>query len=136
MKLYRVIKDRQGGSFAMGCPQTARGWLENMIDWRDSDDSWGDWGNGRDNDYEDEREKAIKWWQNHLKTKTGEKDLIEYISDFWDLDFQEIGEDLQAEYKKYKAEFDPAEGEPVCLSEWLDCEAVELGLVEKGAEYR
>lgn len=136
MKLYRVIKDRQGGSFAMGYAQSAADWLETMIGWRDSDDSWGDWGNGKGTGYYDDRERAIKWWQNQIKTPEGEQDLINYIDDIWDLDFQTIDENLQAAYEQYKSEFNPAEGEPVCLSEWLDCEAVELGLVEQSAEYR
>lgn len=134
MKLYRVIKDRQGGAFAMGYAQSAKDWLETMIGWRDSDDSWGDWGNGHKG-YEDERDKAIKWWQVQIAAGN-EQNLIDYIADIWDLDFQIIDEELQAAYETYKSEFNPAEGEPVCLCEWLDCEAVELGLVEQGAEYR
>lgn len=111
----------------MGYVGTAEDWLDRMIDWRDSDQSWGDWGDGH-NGYADDREGAIRWWQNHIKTPKGEIDLIEYIADMWQIEFEEIRPEWETAYAKYVAEFDPAEGDPVCFCEWLDCEAVELGL--------
>lgn len=135
MKLYRVIEDLQGGTFAMGVAQSAKEWLETMLDWRESDGSFGDWGG----EEEDTREYQEKLWLD-LIAKGEEQSLIDYIAEIWQLDFQEIGEDLQQAYKTYKQEFDPAEGEPVCFCEWLDNEAEKLGLTpstenREGAEY-
>lgn len=80
-KLYEVVRDLQGGSFAMGDPCTASEWLERMTDWQDADDSWGD--------EEDDREKAIAYWQKAI-AEGREQELIEYISDVWQIEFQEV----------------------------------------------
>lgn len=118
---WRVVRDRQGGDFAMGKIQTAAEWLEDMTDWQDADNSWGD--------EEDARAKALAYWQKAIE-EGREDELIEYIGEVWDLDFDVIDESLEAAYEQYKSEFDPAEGEPADFLEWLDNEAVILGLVD------
>lgn len=130
MKKYRVVEDLQGGTFGMDRVYTAEEWLETMLDWREADGSFGDqaWAG----DYEDTKEGQRKLWLDVI-AKGEEQALIDYIAELWWLEFEEVGEDLQQAYEDYKKNFDPAEGEPVCINEWLDNEAVELGLV-KGAE--
>lgn len=84
---YRVVRDLQGGEFGMGRDWTAEEWLECMLDWRDSDDSWGDYGDGED--YIDTRAGCEKFWRNKIK-QGKEKELIDYIADVWSLEFEEI----------------------------------------------
>lgn len=135
MKLYRVVTDYQGGTFAMGIAQSAEHWLDTMLEWRESDGSFGDWGD----EEKDTREYQDRYWRGEI-AKGNEQDLIDYIADLWDLEFQTIGEDLQKQYQTYLSEFDRAEGEPVCFCEWLDNEAEQLGTPNsrnnrEGAEY-
>lgn len=91
MKRYEVVEDLQGGDFGMGRQYTAGEWLGQMVDWRDSDGSWGEWGDGH-NGYKDDRKTAIKWWREHIKTPKGEQDLIDYISEMWQINIQEVKE--------------------------------------------
>lgn len=90
MKKYRVIKDLQGGEFGMGRDYTALEWLEQATEWRDSDDSWGDYGDGKDG-YEDTREYFENFWKQVIKDGR-EQELIDYISDIWQLEFEEVKE--------------------------------------------
>lgn len=89
MKRYEVVKDLQGSGIEG--QYTAEGWLECMVGWRDADWSWGEWGDGRDG-YKDDRETATKWWRERIKTPEGERGLIDYISEVWGLDIQEVKE--------------------------------------------
>lgn len=75
MAKYRVVEDYQGGSFGTGRDYTAKQWLEQAVDWRDSD-GWDD----------DERAEFIDYWNN--KIKTDEWSLVEYISDMWQIGFE------------------------------------------------
>ena len=87
MKKYRVIEDYQGGDFCMGLDHTAEEWLEQATEWRDSDDSWGDWGDGDT----DTREGWLEFWRK-LIADNKEQELIDYISDIWQIKFEEIKE--------------------------------------------
>lgn len=87
MKKYRVIEDYQGGDFGMGRDCTAEEWLEQATEWRDSDDSWGDWGDGDI----DTREGWLEFWH-ELIANNKEQELIDYISDMWQIRFEEIKE--------------------------------------------
>lgn len=78
MKRYKVIEDLQGGEFGMGREYTAEEWLEQAVEWRDSD-GWGD----------DEREEFIKFWKRMIKDGR-EQELIDYIADIWSLEFEEV----------------------------------------------
>lgn len=87
MKKYRVIEDYQGGDFGMGRDYTAEEWLEQATEWRDSDDSWGDWGDGDI----DTREGWLELWRKLIEDNK-EQELIDYISDMWQIRFEEIKE--------------------------------------------
>lgn len=92
MKRYRVVRDLQGGAFGMGRDYTATEWLEQAVSWRDSDDSWGDWGDGVDcygNKHKDSRTWFIKFWTRMIKDGK-EQELIDYIADIWDIEFAEV----------------------------------------------
>lgn len=92
MKRYEVVEDRQGGEFGMGRQYTALEWLEQAVDWRDSDDSWGDYGEGTDcygTKHLDNRSWFIKFWKKMIKDGR-EQELIDYISDIWDIDIKEV----------------------------------------------
>lgn len=78
--LYRVVKDHQGGTFGMNRDQNATDWLEDMIDWRDADDSW-------END--DERQKTIDYWKGEI-ANGNEQDLLDYIAEVWEIDFSPV----------------------------------------------
>ena len=94
MKKYRVVEDLQGGEFGMGRDYTALEWLEQATEWRDSDDSWGDYGEGidcYDNKHLDSRSWFIKFWKKIIADNR-EQELIDYISDIWGLRFEEVKE--------------------------------------------
>lgn len=94
MNKYRVIRDLQGGEFGMGRDYTAEEWLEQTVEWRDSDDSWGDYGEGVDcygNKHLDSRSWFIKFWRRMIKDGK-EQELIDYIADIWSLEFERIKE--------------------------------------------
>lgn len=127
-RLYRVIEDYQGGSFGMSYgAQTAEDWLDIATDWLDADGYFDRDGNPTVDEFKGPWLEVID--------EGREQELIDYIAEMWQIDFQEIGEDLQQAYKTYKQEFDPAEGEPVCFCEWLDNEAEELGLTSSTEKY-
>lgn len=76
MRRYAVVEDRQGGGFGMGRCYTAEEWLEQAVDWRDCD-GWED----------DDRKEYIKFWKRVIKDGK-EQELIDYISESWDIDIQ------------------------------------------------
>ena len=91
---YRVVEDLQGGDFCVGTTMTASEWLEKAVDWRDSDDSWGDYGEGVDcygNKHLDSRSWFIKFWKRVIKDGK-EQELIDYIADIWALEFEKVEE--------------------------------------------
>lgn len=92
MKKYRVVRDLQGGEFGMGGDYTAEEWLGQAVEWRDSDDSWGDYGEGTDyygETHSDDRKWFIEFWKRMIKDGR-EQDLIDYIADIWSLEFEEV----------------------------------------------
>lgn len=92
MNKYRVIRDLQGGEFGMGIDMTASEWLEQAVEWRDSDDSWGNYGDGTDingEKYLDSREHFIEFWKQVIKDGK-EQELIDYIADIWQLEFEKV----------------------------------------------
>ena len=94
MKRYRVVADLQGGEFGMGRDYTAEEWLKQAVEWRDSDDSWGDYGEGTDmygETHNDDREWFIKFWKQRIEDGK-EQELIDYIADIWQLEFKEVKE--------------------------------------------
>lgn len=122
MKLYRVIEDCQGGTFAMGIAQSANEWLEQMLDWRDSDGSFGNW----DAPEEDTMEGQRKRWQQVI-AEGHEQELIDYIAEIWQLEFETINEGLQDAYRAYLKASGPTEGNLKCFCEWLDDRAEQEG---------
>lgn len=91
-KKYEVVRDLQGGEFGMGKKMTASEWLEQAVEWRDSDDSWGDYGEGTDTyneTHNDNREWFIRFWKQRIKDGK-EQELIEYIADIWQLEFAKV----------------------------------------------
>ena len=87
---YRVIEDLQGGSFGMDRTYSAEEWLEQMIEWRNADDSWGDYEIGADG-YLDTPEGCRKYWKQVI-ADGDEQDLIDYISDVWQIIFEPVDE--------------------------------------------
>lgn len=80
MKKYRVIRDYQGGSFGMDRDYTANEWLEQMTDWQVADGC------------NDEDVKAeMVYWQNQIE-RGKEQELIDYIAEVWQLEFEEVKE--------------------------------------------
>ena len=95
MKKYRVIKDLQGDGFGMGRDYTAMDWLAQAVEWRDADDSWGDYGEGVDcygHKHKDSRSWFIRFWKQMIWDGK-EQELIDYIADVWGLEFEEIKEE-------------------------------------------
>lgn len=83
MKRYSVVEDRQGGGFGMGRCYTAEEWLQQAYEWRESDDSWGDY----DGEGVDSPQAFLKYWRGVIADGR-EQELIDYISDIWDIDIQ------------------------------------------------
>lgn len=91
---YRVVRDLQGGDFGMDREYTAYEWLDQSVEWRDADDSWGDWGEGVDcygHAHKDSRTWYIKFWKHMIKDGK-EQELIDYIADMWGLEFEKVKE--------------------------------------------
>lgn len=90
MQRYAVVEDLQGGGFGMGRCYTAKEWLDQSVEWRDNDDSWGEYGAGVDmygENHNDDREWYIRFW-NKAIADGKEQELINYISDVWSIDIQ------------------------------------------------
>ena len=68
-KIYRVVKDLQGGDFAMGIYQSVEDWRQQALNWAFSD--------GNDAIYNELRD-------------IDEKDVMDYIAEFWTLEFEEL----------------------------------------------
>lgn len=73
-KRYKVVNDRQGGTFAMGRYYTIEEWRTQAIEWATMDD-WED----------EDIEYIICLKQDRV---------LEYISDMWDIDFAECNKVL------------------------------------------
>ena len=78
-RYYYVTCDRQGGSFGMGRLYTAYQWLEQAVEWHDHDDFW---------ESDIERQNFIEQWSFEI-TNGNEDDFMEYVSDLWELDFEQ-----------------------------------------------
>ena len=76
MKRYRVVRDRQGGSFGMGRDFTADEWLQEARGWCYIDN---------DTDTDNFLENIQKNRSNYT-----DKEVIGIIDEIWDLDFKEI----------------------------------------------
>lgn len=87
-KVYYVTCDRQGGSFGMGRLYTAYEWLEQAVDWSVADGM----------ESEDLFEFTYRWL--HEINNGNEQELIDYISDMWEIDLEEgnIEEGIPEEY--------------------------------------
>ena len=88
MKRYEVVRDLQGGDFGMGRQYTAKEWLDQAVEWRDADDSWNDWGDYGDGK-PDTRQVFIDFWTDLINAGK-EQLLIDYISDMWQIEFEEV----------------------------------------------
>ena len=93
-KKYICVDDLQGGGWCVGCVSTAEGWLERATDWRDSDDSWGDWGEP------DDRKTWLARWESIIK-QGREQELINYIAEMWQIDIEPYDENNK-EHKELK----------------------------------
>lgn len=93
-KVYYVVCDRQGGSFGMGRLYDAYEWLEQAVDWSRSD--------GMSD--EDLFEFTYEWL--HEINNGNEEKFMEFISDFWEIDFAEgsIEEGIPTEYDPWEWE--------------------------------
>lgn len=70
-KMYKCVRDLQGGDFAVGEVLTAEGWGERAYDWANSD-GW---------------EHPEECLLENFKT---EEELISFIRDMWELDIREV----------------------------------------------
>lgn len=71
--------------------------------------------------YDESHNLRDEYYQIVENVGDGECPEWEMVEDFYS--YKEAVKRLQElEYEAYKAEFDPAEGEPVCFEEWLDNE--------------
>lgn len=80
VKRYLVVEDRQGGEFGMGRHYTVEQWIEQAIDWHDGDEFF------------ENKEAEEKFRQELLKgaKEKGDWYVLNYISDMWDIEFEEI----------------------------------------------
>lgn len=84
MKKYRVIRDLQGGGFGMGRDYTVEEWIEQAIDWHDSDEYFED-----DKAVERFREELLKGAK-----ERGDWYVLGYIADHWQLEFEEVPQEV------------------------------------------
>lgn len=106
-KYYACVEDRQGGGFGMGRCYTAEEWLEQAYEWRESDDSWGDYEGGG----QDTPRGFLDYWRGVIADGR-EQELIDYISDIWDIDIQPAEkalEILEADREKWGSSEDEDE---------------------------
>lgn len=114
MKKYICVNDFQGGSFGMYRTYTAEEWGEQAMEWADSDSS----------------EYPEQWL---LENFRNEEELINSISEIWEIQIEELSADnsevieyLSNELKDIKnniLSFYPHE------KEWVEKTALEIGLI-------
>ena len=81
-KMYKVVRDLQGGEFGMYRIQTIEDWREQAIEWADMD----------------EHDGIVE----ELKSLP-QDEVIDYIAEFWQLEFKEIDiYDLKYDYDDLK----------------------------------
>lgn len=95
MKVYYVSCDRQGGCFGMGRLFTAYEWLEQAVDWLDSDGI-----------EEEDKAEFLYSWLHEINNGNGDK-LIDYIADYWELELTEgdMGEGIPEEFDPWNDEW-------------------------------
>ena len=116
MKKYICVNDFQGGSFGMYRTYTAEEWGEQAMEWSDSDGS----------------EYPEQWL---LENFRNEEELINSISEIWEIQLEELSADNVevVEYlleeleniKKYDLEFYEHQ------KEWIKETAREIGLIKE-----
>lgn len=77
-KKWKVIEDRQGGTWCVGISQTATEWLDNVCEWLRFDGAF-------DEVYTEE--KYRNYWQGVI-SKDPQK-FIDYVDDFWFITMKE-----------------------------------------------
>ena len=96
---WYVIEDRQGGEFGMYRLLTAEEWLDQAIEWSESD------GYFDDEDSETEEEYRAHW---EAIIASNPQEFIDYLEDLWELTMVEQGvdgNDYYAEFTEYAAYF-------------------------------
>ena len=84
MKKYRVIRDLQGGEFGMSRDYTVEEWVEQAIDWHDSDEYF-------------ENDKSVERFREELlkgAKERGDWYVLDYIADHWQLEFEEVPQEV------------------------------------------
>jgi len=93
---WYVIDDRQGGDFGMYRLYTAEEWLEQAIEWSDSDGAF-------DDDYTEEEYR--EYWEDVIARDPQE--FIDYIDDMWEITLVEQGVDGNDFYTDFPEEDTP-----------------------------
>ena len=91
---WYVLNDLQGGSFGMYRLYTAEEWLDQVIDWSESDGTF-DEDSYTVEDFE-------KFWEPIIRSNPQE--FIDYISDLWELEMVEQGIDGHDYYTDFPEE--------------------------------
>ena len=118
---WYVIEDNQGGEFGMHRLLTAEEWLDQVIEWQESDGEFWASPNGDSEDYT--ADDFIAEWQPIIDSDPQE--FIDFIADAWELEFAEQGvdgHDYYAEFTEYAAYFNE---ECIGVADTLD-EAIAL----------
>ena len=77
-KKWRVVEDRQGGTWCVGISQTALEWLDNVCEWLRFDGVF-------DEEYTEEKFRT-RWLE--IINKDPQK-FIDYVDENWDITMQE-----------------------------------------------
>lgn len=94
---WYVIEDRQGSDFGMYRLYTAEEWLDQAIDWLDSDGYFDDTG--------ETEEEYREYWENIIARDP--QQFIDFVDDMWELTMVEQGVDGNDFYTDFPEEDTP-----------------------------
>ena len=100
---WYVIEDRQGGDFGMYRLYTAEQWLDQAMEWLDSDGYFVD---PEDADEWDETEEGYRSHWEKIIARDPQK-FIDYVDDAWELTMVEQGVDGNDFYTDFPEEDTP-----------------------------
>lgn len=96
MNRYRVVKDYQGGYFAMGRDFTISQWAKQALEWCYMDDN-------------DELARILVFNYHNMKNT----DILDFISEIWEIQFRKVRKD-----KKHFREYDLTTYEDCCIDDY------------------
>lgn len=107
---WYVEEDRQGGEFGMYRLYTAEEWLDQAVNWLESDGAFEDPEDAED--ILDTEDGFRAYWEDVIAKNP--QDFIDYVDDYWEITMVENGvdgRDYYAEYTEYASYFN---------DEWCD----------------